>query len=232
MSQQSAALHIRAPAGNNRLGCGNPADCLIEDLWHTYAPSRQCCTSLNLELPLQMAFSTCHACLPAHGASTGTLLAASNPGAFLLSKHQEHMGRCMLNTHPVYLRPWTPQTCPRSRRIRSRAPAGNNRLGSTKPIECPSPHTKPAAVSLQRYCTSINPEQPARKGFVQSQRLPGGRGAFTGNPAAASSPRRILPAKPQEHLCTCLSTTCARNMSQKRLAIHSRAPAGKNRLGF
>ena len=196
VSQHGAAFHSRAPAGNNRLGWEDHIDCHID-----CCGQMACICTLTIVLhalePRAAAahgFSTCNPRLAAQGASTGTFSAASNPGASLLSKHQEHMGRCMLNTHPVYLRPWTPQTCPRSRRIRSRAPAGNNRLGSTKPIECPSPHTKPAAVSLQRYCTSINPEQPARKGFVQSQRLPGGRGAFTGNPAAASSPRRILPA--------------------------------------
>ena len=60
--------------------------------------------------------------------------------------------------------PWTPQICPKTLRMRSRAPAGENRLGCSKPRECPLLHIKLSAASLQHYCMSVDLGQPLERG--------------------------------------------------------------------
>ena len=43
--------------------------------------------------------------------------------------------------------------------MHSRVPAGRNRLRCARPSECPFPHIKDAAASLQQRCMSVYPEQ-------------------------------------------------------------------------
>ena len=89
---------------------------------------------------------------------------------------------------------YPPKHVPNMRRMRNRAPAGNNRLGCAKPKCCPIPHTKHAAASLLVLLIQ-EPRWSLERASAQPQGLPVGVGACFGNNAAASSPRCILPSK-------------------------------------